>query len=304
MRDIQASAEVADMIGAENLDRLRHSAAYGPFTCWHCGLRGDANTEPATVIAELGTGDGYTEATTVIAERDEGAARTALAHAECSPSQVVSTGAATPVALTELGTGRLAAGSGGAGHWRTMLADLPGPDGFLPLLILDLRPEMAVRSGPDERVTLDISALLSMGMTLVTTISEQLAEALDGQTEGTSPGPWALPQATGWRFELSGRRVARLTAPDGSVVWGREFNQPFRWRMLITRTNRCVVLIGAIGLYPTVERPFTWITTLLDQAAHAEELVGGVVEAGWCGVTQHTANAADEPKLTNSTRSD
>jgi hypothetical protein len=97
MRDIRAGAEVIDMIGAENLDRLRDSPAYGPFTCWHCGSRGDANTEPATVIAELGPGDSYTATTTVIAERDEGAARTALAHAECSPSQVVSTGAAALV---------------------------------------------------------------------------------------------------------------------------------------------------------------------------------------------------------------
>jgi hypothetical protein len=174
------------MIGAEHLDRLRHSPAYGPFTCWHCGLRGDANTEPATVIAELGPRDAYTEATTVIAQRDEGAARTALAHAECSPSQVVSTGTATPIDLTEPG---MAARSGGAGHWRTMLADLPGPDGFLPLLILDLRPEMALRDGPDERVTLCISALLDMGLTPVSTISEQVAEALDNQTEGTDPGP-------------------------------------------------------------------------------------------------------------------
>ena len=279
MRDIQASAPVADLIGAENLDRLRHSPAYGPFTCWHCGLHGDANTEPATVIAELGPDDAYTETTTVIAQRDEGAARTALAHAECSPSQVVSTG----VDLTELGTGE-------AGHWRTMLADLPGPDGFLPLLILDQRPEMAVRGGPDERVTLCISALLGMGLTPVSTISEQLAAALDNQTEGTDPGPWVIPPAAGWRFELSGRRVARLTAPDGSVVWGRESDQPFRWRMLITRTHRCVVLIGAIGLYPTVERPFTWITTLLKQAAHAEELVGGLVETGWCDATDYVVN--------------
>jgi hypothetical protein len=281
MRDIQASAEVADLIGAENLDRLRHSPAYGPFNCWHCGLRGDANTEPATVIAELGPGDVYTEASTVIAQRDEGAARTALAHGECSPSQVVSTGAAAPIDLTE----EMAARLGGAGHWRTMLADLPSPDGFLPLLILDLRPEMAVRGGPDERATLCISALLTMGLTPVSTISAQLAEALDSQTEGTDPGPWVIPPAAGWRCELSGRRVARLTAPDGSVVWGRDFDQPFRWRRLITRTHRCVVLIGAIGLYPTVKRPFTWTTTLLKQAAHAGELVGGLVETGWCDVT-------------------
>jgi hypothetical protein len=48
---------------------------------------------------------------------------------------------------------------------------LPGPDGPLPLLILDQRPEMAVRSGLAERVNFFASALLSMGLTLVTTIS-------------------------------------------------------------------------------------------------------------------------------------
>jgi hypothetical protein len=98
-----------------------------------------------------------------------------------------------------------------------------------------------------------------------------------------TPEPWVVPPATGWRFELSGRRIARLAAPDGSLVWGRDFNQPFPWRRLMTRTGRCVVLIGAIGLYPTAERPFAWITTLLDQAAHAGELVGGLVETGWAG---------------------
>jgi hypothetical protein len=56
--------------------------------------------------------------------------------------------------------------------------------------------------------------------------------------------------------------------------------QPRPWRALITRTNRCAVLIGAIGLYPNPgERAPTRITTLLDQAAHAAELVGGLVEA-------------------------
>jgi hypothetical protein len=44
------------------------------------------------------------------------------------------------------------------------------------------------------------------------------------------------------------------------------------------------VLIGAIGLYPeSGERPFTWFTTLLNAAADAGELVGGLVETGWAG---------------------
>ncbi|RSM44857.1 hypothetical protein DMA12_15040 [Amycolatopsis balhimycina DSM 5908] len=75
MRDIQVSAEVAALIGTENLDRLRRSPQYSTFTCWHCGLRADTNTEPATVIAELGPVDELTRATTVIAGAQEGAAR-------------------------------------------------------------------------------------------------------------------------------------------------------------------------------------------------------------------------------------
>jgi hypothetical protein len=165
---------------------------------------------------------------------------------------------------------------------------LLGPDGRLPLLILDQRPEMAVPSGPAKRVNLSVSALLSMGLTLVTTISEQFAQAMDAQAEAlvhaqaASPEPWVLPPdpAPGWRLELSDRRAVRLTAPDGSIMYGGECGQPRPWRALITCTNRCAVLIGAIGLYPNPgERALTRITTLLDLAAHAEELVGGVVEA-------------------------
>ena len=293
MRDIRASAEVAELVGAENLDRLRNSPEYGPFHCWLCGVRGDANTEPVTVIAELGPRDGYAKSTTVIAERADGAARTALAHAECSPSQVVSTDAPAPLVLTEPGTGRTVARS----DWRIMMSDLPvpdgylpTPDGFLPLLIIDVRPDMAVRNGPDEQVTRLISALLSLGLTPVTTIGEGFAEAVGGH-EGITPGPWVMPEVKGWRFELSGRRIARLTAPDGSVVWGQDSEQPGRWRMLLTRTGRCVVLIGAIGLYPTVDRPFTWPVTLLVQAAAAGELAGGLVETGWVGEPVSPARA-------------
>jgi len=153
---------------------------------------------------------------------------------------------------------------------------LPGPDGPLPLLILDERPEMAVRSGPAERVGPFVSALLSMGLTLVTTISE----AGPGTSDVIEVGEPLVP-APGWRLELSARRAARLTAPDGSTMYDGECGQPEPWRALITRTSRCAVLIGAIGLYPSPgERAPTRITTLLDQAAHAGELAGGLVEAG------------------------
>jgi hypothetical protein len=98
---------------------------------------------------------------------------------------------------------------------------LPGPDGPLPLLILDQRPEMAVRSGPPEPVNLFVPALLSMGLTPVTTISEAGPGTPDVIEVGESLAP-----APGWRLELSARRAARLTAPDGSIMYGGECGQP------------------------------------------------------------------------------
>lgn len=155
-------------------------------------------------------------------------------------------------------------GPGTGADMRALTDVLPGADEALPLLILDQRPDMTVRSGAAEGVDLFVSALLSMGLTLVTTIPIN---------EPPAPAP-------GWRLELSARRAARLTAPDRSIIWGGECGQPRPWRALITRTNRCAVLIGATGLWTGPgERPSTRIETLLDRAAYAEELVGDLVEA-------------------------
>lgn len=48
---------------------------------------------------------------------------------------------------------------------RALTDVLPSPDSPLPLLILDQRPEMAVRSGPTGHVNSFVSTLLSMGLT-------------------------------------------------------------------------------------------------------------------------------------------
>jgi hypothetical protein len=142
----------------------------------------------------------------------------------------------------------------------------PGPDGPLPLLILDQRPDLAERRGPAEHGNLSVSALLSMGLTPVTAATTAMSEP---------PVP-----APGWRLELSAARAARLTAPDGSIIWAGVCGQPRPWRELITRTSRCAVLIGAIGLWPgSGGRAPTPIATRLDQAAWAGELAGGLVAA-------------------------
>lgn len=242
MRDIRVSAEVADLIGAENLDRVRHSPAYGAFTCWHCEARGDADTEPATVIVE----------------RHDSGPRIGLAHADCMRSQVVD-----PATPAEPETGA---------DVRTLTDEIPGPDGPLPLLILDYRPGLALRDDPGEPADPFYATLLDRGLSPVTTISEAPGRALLAEPPAPVPG---------WRLDLTGRRAALLTAPDGTIVYdGTCGGQARPWRALITRTGRCAVLIGAVGLYPNQgERPFTWMETLLDQAAQAKELVGGLVAA-------------------------
>jgi hypothetical protein len=74
--------------------------------------------------------------------------------------------------------------------------------------------------------------------------------------------------------------VRRLAGPDGSIIWAGECGQPRPWRELITRTSRCAVLIGAIGLWPgSGVRVLARLETRLDQAAQAGELAGGLVAA-------------------------
>jgi hypothetical protein len=157
-------------------------------------------------------------------------------------------------------------GPGTGADMRALTDELPGPDGPLPLLILDQRPGMAVRGAVAELVNPSVSALLSLGLTLVTTA-----------TISDPPAP-----APGWQLELSALRAARLTVPDGSAIWAGEFGQAKPWRTLIARTSQCAVLIGAIGLWPGPgQRPPTRIETLLDRAAHAGDLAGGLVAAAF-----------------------
>ncbi len=150
---------------------------------------------------------------------------------------------------------------------RALTDQIPGPDGPLALLILDQRPTLTTHGDSADPI---FATLLGMGLTTVTTVSQSPAPALIAEPPAPTPG---------WRLDLSAPRGARLTAPNGTVVYDGECEQAPPWCALITDTHRCAVLIGAIGLYPTEDRPFTWIETLLDQAAHAKELVGGLVEA-------------------------
>src|SRR5215475_6028957 len=88
MRDINASTEVAGIVGEEDLARLRTGVAFARYTCWACGRPGLADTQPTSVVVELG----------------EQAARVSLAHARCARSHVVDLrGAAVPAVAEDGG---------------------------------------------------------------------------------------------------------------------------------------------------------------------------------------------------------
>jgi hypothetical protein len=178
----------------------------------------------------------------------------------------------------EPGTGRISARSGEEWHCRALTALTGGAEGQLPLLLLDQRPEMAVRSGPDERVNLFVSELLDMGLPPVTTIGEQLAQSMERPGRGgrpRAPFPSARPRMAAGAVRRPGSttyrpgRVAHLQRglrPAPAVAHADHQHQPVR------RTDRRDRPVPRPG-----KRAFTSITTLLDQAAHEGELAGGLV---------------------------
>ena len=149
--------------------------------------------------------------------------------------------------------------------YRALTDHLLGPDGPLPLLILDRRPDRA-GPGPREDAGRFADGLLGRGLAPVT------ATPPTGPTTFDLAEP--LTPAPGWRLDLSAPRAARLTTPDGSLLWAGECAQAPPWIDQITGTGRCAVLIGAIGLW--ADRPPARIETMLNQSG---DLVGGLVAA-------------------------
>ena len=148
---------------------------------------------------------------------------------------------------------------------RALTDTLLSPDGPLPLLILDRSPDRAGRE-PGEGVDRFVSGLLSRGLTPVTATPPAGPSTID------LAEPLVL--APGWRLELSAGRSARLTAPDGALVWAGACAQARPWLDLITGTGRCAILLGSIGLW--ADRPPARMETLLNQPG---DLVGALVEA-------------------------
>jgi hypothetical protein len=156
MRDIEASPEVAVIVGEEDLVRLRTGAAFARYTCWACGRPGLADTQPASVVVELG----------------EQAARVSLAHARCAPSQVVELRGVAVPAVTGDSDEDMAAKA----------AVFPYPGGSQAVLILEPRVEIAAHSPGGERIDVLLTGLLGMGLSLVYAV---------GDLPGPAPG-WQL----------------------------------------------------------------------------------------------------------------
>jgi hypothetical protein len=148
---------------------------------------------------------------------------------------------------------------------RALTDTLLSPDGPLPLLILDRGPGRAGRE-PGQDADRFVSGLLSLGLAPVTATPPAGPSTID-LAEPLAPAP-------GCRLELSAPRAARLTAPDGSLLWAGECGQAPPWVDLITGTGRCAVLIGTIGLWS--DHPPARMETMLNQSG---DLVGALVTA-------------------------
>lgn len=147
-RDIRVSAEVAELVGAEDLERLRTGAAFGPFNCWRCRQPGDTDREPATVIAE----------------RYRQTARVTLAHPRCAPSQVVDIDADGPPGMYSPDREGMVA-----------IASIMPLGGLLvPVVALETVTETSIRApGSGDRVDLLTAYLLASGWTLMGSLDQR-----------------------------------------------------------------------------------------------------------------------------------
>src|SRR5260221_2292563 len=101
---------------------------------------------------------------------------------------------------------------------------------FRPVLALEPKVELSGRTAAGEPASLWMSGLLERGFTLV-------------RSAGELPGA-----ADGWLLQLV-PNLARLLAPDDTVVYDGGLDQLPGWLDLVRGGNKCVVLIGTIGLY-------------------------------------------------------
>jgi len=237
MPDIQASAEVRQLIGHEILQKLS-TEAYASYNCVQCSRAG-WTTDPTAVLVYLYRGD---------------KAVVELAHAECAHSEVIEVDADPPAGIG-LDPGRAEM------RTLTLVRGYPEMPTLRPLLLLERRAETARSTQGGERISLSMATLLRHGLGLMASGSQ-------------------LPAlAEGWQLQFPDRYRARLLEAGGVVVYNGACAQRRDWGRLVGSAGACVVLVGTIGLYALPDQDLTGdrIQQLLDDAAHAGMLAGGLV---------------------------
>src|SRR5437667_3156258 len=147
MPDIRASAEVEQLIGAENLRELR-AGVFRYYECVVCHQRGET-----------------TYPTTVVVHRHPNAVAVHLAHARCAESEIIE------VDTLFVPNRDMRA--------MTQVLDYPSGPGRRPLLLLERRTETTVINHAGERVGETLPVLLAQGLTLM-----RDADALPDLAEG------------------------------------------------------------------------------------------------------------------------
>jgi len=138
-------------------------------------------------------------------------------------------------------------------------------------------------SAPTTRALLLLEPLSDA--TTVTESGEQvnlfLSHMLDAGLAPVRSGEDLPVWADGWELRLYGPDAVTLHSADGAAVYEGSCEQPESWHELVVGAGSCIVLIGAIGLYAVrgAEMTFTRLLSLIDSAARAGELVGGIVAA-------------------------
>ena len=235
---MRVAAEVADLLSAGDLETLRQSAATG-YRCLACGQHDQLAAGPVSVVVRLatlpGTGPGGPQV-----------AHVGLAHARCSPSQVIAGADSSPEPAETM---------------RATAAVLPDP-GRRALLITEPSVRMSSRTSSGERVDPVLAGLLGRGLHLLASIEER------------------APGAPGWLVSLPSPAEAVIREPDGSLFYAGELDQPRKWRQLTSRRGQVELLTGVIGFRGAGEGSPDEGLAVLASAAQRGRLIGATVAVG------------------------
>jgi hypothetical protein len=225
---VRVSREVAALVGAEDLAVLERAAAAG-YDCPVCDGRGQLGAEPATLVVWL---------------LQPQVAHARIAHARCSPSQVIDSGQVLAVP-PEL-------------EMTVMAAVVPHAAGFRALIMAEPPVSISDTSPVGDRTDLIVAHLLDRGLAMVT-------------AAGRRPAP-----APDWAVSLPSATEAVITGPGGELFYEGTLVQPAPWRQLVAALGTAELLVGVIGLAALGDASAG--LRALGVAARAGLLVGGTVD--------------------------